>query len=125
MKPSIKDKARHKKDKCKTFGELISAARYGEREVDLSPIPTRVVKSQQVTVEEEKTPKWASEVCAAMAREVQSALASKPTPPPELRPPQADQYAPPTCFRCGQVGHIHRGCQNIPQTSPLGNATCL
>lgn len=30
-KPSIKDKARHKKEKCKTFGELISAARYGER----------------------------------------------------------------------------------------------
>ena len=125
LKPSIKDKARHKKDKCKTFGELISAAQYGEREVDLSPIPTRVVKSQQVTVEEEKTPKWASEVCAAMVREVQSALASKPTPPPELRPPQGDQYAPPTCFRCGQVGHIHRGCRNIPQTSPLGNATSL
>ena len=78
-KPSVKDKARHKKDECKTFGELISTARYGERKVDLSPIPTRVVKSQQVTVEEEKTPKWASEVCAAMAREVQSALASKPT----------------------------------------------
>ena len=31
LKSSIKDKARHKKDECKTFGELISAARYGER----------------------------------------------------------------------------------------------
>ena len=30
VKPSIKDKARYKKDECKTFGELISAARYGE-----------------------------------------------------------------------------------------------
>ena len=32
LKTSIKDKVRHKKDECKTFGELISAARYGERE---------------------------------------------------------------------------------------------
>ena len=122
LKPSIKDRARHKKDECKTFGELISAARYGEREVDLLPIPTRVVRSQQVTAEEEKTAKWASEFCAAMAREVQSALASKPTPPSELKPPQGDQYTPPTCFRCGQVGHIQRGCQNTPQTLPSGNA---
>ena len=122
LKPSTKDKARHKKDECKTFGELLSAVRYGEREVDLSPIPTPVVKSQQLTVEEEKTPKWASKFCAAMTREVQSAPASKPTPPPELRPPHGDQYAPPTCFRCGQVGHIQRGCRNIPQTSPSGNA---
>jgi len=30
LKPSIKDKARHKKDECKTFGEPISAAWYGE-----------------------------------------------------------------------------------------------
>ena len=121
LKPSIKDKARHKKDECKTFGELISTARYGERELHLSPIPTRVVKSQQVTAEEEKTPKWAREFCAAMAREVQSALASKSTPPSELTPPQGDQYTP-TCFRCRQVGHIQRGCRNTPQTSPSGNA---
>ena len=26
LKPSIKDKARHKKDECKTFGDCISAA---------------------------------------------------------------------------------------------------
>ena len=56
-KPSIKDKARHKK----MFGLFISATRCGEQEVDLSPIPKRVIKSQQVTAEEEKTPKWASE----------------------------------------------------------------
>ena len=40
LKLSIKDKARHKKDECKTLGKLISATRYGEREVDFSPIPT-------------------------------------------------------------------------------------
>ena len=51
LKPSIKDKAGLKKDECKKFGELISAARYGEREVDLSPILSRVVKSQQVTAD--------------------------------------------------------------------------
>lgn len=46
LKSSMKDKARHKKSECKTSGELISAARYGEREVDLSPMPKRVVKYQ-------------------------------------------------------------------------------
>ena len=45
--------------------------------------PASKVTVLTVTVEEEK-PKWASEFCAAMAREVQSALASKPTPAPEL-----------------------------------------
>ena len=55
LQPSIQDKASLKKDECKTFGELISTARYGDREVDLSPIPTRFVKSQ--TAEEKKTPK--------------------------------------------------------------------
>lgn len=128
LKPVIKDKARHKKDECKTFGELISAARYGEREVDLVLTPKRIVKSQQATVEEEKTPKWASEFCAAMAREVKSALDSKPTPPAEPKPrkqsggSQGDQYVLPTCFKCHQVGHIQRGCRNVPHTSPSGNA---
>ena len=78
LKPSIKDKARHKKDECKTFGELISAARYGERERLICCLFLQVVKSQQVTAEEEKTPKWASEFCAAMAREVQCALDLNP-----------------------------------------------
>ena len=50
------------------------------------PILKQVVKYQQATAEEEKAPKWASEFCAAMAREVKSALASKPTPPVELKP---------------------------------------
>lgn len=77
LKPVVKDKARHKKDECQTFGELISAARYGEREVGSVPVSKRVVKAQQATVEEEKNPKWATEFCAAMVSEFKSAFASK------------------------------------------------
>lgn len=128
LKSSIKDKVRHKKSECKTFGELISAAQYGEQEVDLSPMPKRVVNYQQATAEEEKAPKWASEFCATVAREVNCTLPSKPPPPAELKPfreqsrgPQGDQYSPPTSYRCGQVGHIQQGCRNVPYTSPLGN----
>lgn len=79
LKPLIKDKASHKKDECKTFAALISAAPHGEREVSLSPIPIHV-KSLQLTAEEEKSPKWASKFCAAKTRKVHSAFASKPTP---------------------------------------------
>ena len=35
LKESVKDKARHKKDSCKTFADLIVAARYGEKEANL------------------------------------------------------------------------------------------
>lgn len=37
LKPVIKGKARHKKDECKMSRELISTARYGEREVGSFP----------------------------------------------------------------------------------------
>lgn len=86
LKPVVKDKARHKKDECQTFGELISAARYREREVGSVPVSKRVVKAQQATVEEEKNRKWATEFCAAMVREVKSAFASKPVPSAEPKP---------------------------------------
>ena len=33
LKETEKDKARHRKDSCKTFANLIEAARYGEKEV--------------------------------------------------------------------------------------------
>ncbi|KAK3732649.1 hypothetical protein QZH41_001445 [Actinostola sp. cb2023] len=36
LRQGIKDKARHKKDQYKTFGELITAARYGEKEANNS-----------------------------------------------------------------------------------------
>lgn len=129
LKPVVKDKARHNKEECKTFGELISAARYGEREVGSAPIPKRVVKAQQATLDEEKPPKWASEFCAAMVREVKSAFAAKPAPPAKSDPPgqqrrepQGDEYTPPTCYRCGQVGHVQRGCRNLPPEQSSGNA---
>ena len=35
----IKDKARHKKESCKTFAELVVAARYGENEANLTQFP--------------------------------------------------------------------------------------
>ena len=47
-----------------------------------------------LNTEEEKTPKWASEFCAAMAREVLSALASKPTPSAELSIPRVQSGGP-------------------------------
>ncbi|CAB4012589.1 ATP-dependent DNA helicase PIF1 [Paramuricea clavata] len=64
IKESIKDKARHKKDNCKTFAELITAARYGEKELGSNHSG------------------WPTEV--------------------------------PTCYRCGQAGHIQIGCRNPP-----------
>ncbi|KAK3740127.1 hypothetical protein QZH41_010106, partial [Actinostola sp. cb2023] len=49
LRQGIKDKARHKKDQCKTFGELITAARYGEKEANNSTqAPKRVSRSNPV-----------------------------------------------------------------------------
>ena len=101
LKPVIKDKARHKKEECNTFSKLVSATRYGEREVGSAPIPKQVARVQQVTLEYEKPPKWASKFCAAMVREVKSAFASKSAPLAKPQPPrqqrgesQGDKYFP-------------------------------
>ena len=46
IKEPIKDKARHKKENCKTFAELITAARYGEKELGSILNPQRELRAQ-------------------------------------------------------------------------------
>ena len=48
LKESVKDKARHKKDSCKTFADLIAAARNGKKETNSAQIPRRVVCQNMV-----------------------------------------------------------------------------
>ena len=72
-----------------------------------------------------KPPKWFTQMYGSMLQEVKAV-----TPLPEantgrrmastrewgnqLNHGRSDLGSPPTCFRCGQVGHIRIGCQNTP-----------
>ena len=74
LKESVKDKARHKKESCKTFVKLNRAARHGEKEANLTQFPQRVVCQKFISktglMEMHEPPKWLPQVCSAMAREV-------------------------------------------------------
>ena len=137
LKENVKDKARHKKDSCKTFADLIVAARYGEKETTPFQAPRRVARQNNQASEvlgpngsDSRPPEWLAEVCSAMAREVRQALqpfTSNPSraenSPPRDRTPNYsrpnDQQSRqlPTCFRCGQKGHVRKGCRNTPLAS--------
>ena len=136
LKDSVKDKARHKKDSCKTFADLINAARYGEREINSTQGPKRSARVNQATAEENTNagpPSWLAEVCSA----VKETLAPQIQPSGPFRasgsrnqedprdPPQFFREDPnhrrqlPTCFRCGQIGHVRKGCRNPPQPEDM------
>ena len=126
----IKDKARHKKESCKTFAELVVAAHYGENEANLTQFRQRVVRQNFISetglMETHEPLEWLPQVCSAMAREVREAL----QPLINNRPGIQENSSPidgvratgysrnsselPTCCRCGQRGHVRKGCRNPP-----------
>lgn len=133
IRDPIKDKARHKKDGCKSFSELIMAARYGEKESNSTQFPKRSARSNQISVKEtqetqvendSKPPPWVAEVCS-MAREVNQMMKEQKwqsksehsnrgegAETPNWVPRNNYKSKAPTCFRCGQAGHIQIGCRN-------------
>ena len=64
LKESIKDKARHRKDSCKTFANLIAAVHYGEKETNSTQFPRQVARQDMVCRTElpqpEGPPEWLS-----------------------------------------------------------------
>lgn len=129
----IKDKARHKKDQCKSFAELITAARYGEKEITPTQAHKRVARSNQITKpdisEKQPTcnqtdanvePAWVKEVCS-LARDVRELVKDQKSTRPQGKRDSA--RGPVTCYRCGQQGHIQVGCRNPakPDNKPPGN----
>ena len=140
LKDIINDKARHRKDSCKTFSDLIAAARYGEKEALPSQATRKVARCIQASdVKEEaassqEPPARLAQVCAAMAREVREALKSERESDShpnhqtdqmrqrtQFRGGYRGQHDVPICYRCGQKGHVQKGCRNEPLQTPKGD----
>lgn len=77
----------------------------------------------------ETKPTWITEVCTVMAREVREVLKDQIKPADEKNTGNDQQRLRdssselPTCYRCGQVGHVQGGCRNIPfrENKPVQN----
>lgn len=139
LKGPIKDKARHRKDQCKNFAELITAARYGEKEAYGSNEAKYVGRAHQSVVEDsgesaqsipDNPPKWFNQ----MLQEVKAMASTVEIKQNEQssggwrrrnREPRGPAGDPPTCYRCGQVGHLKIGCRNVPinRNSTSGSAS--
>ena len=76
-------------------------------------------------LEPEGPPEWLSQMCSAMAREVREALqplTNSCSISTEVNFPSSggrsgyekDSLQLPTCYCCGQKGHVRRGCRNPP-----------
>ena len=137
LKESVKDKARHRKESCKTFGDLIMAARYGEHESNSTQAPKRSARMNQMTAEtpnqgpkdpSQDSQDWLKELCAAMAREVREAVQSEMNKSKGSWGSREDrmQVAKDSrgskdwdgvyeCYNCGQKGHVQIGCRNPPK----------
>lgn len=138
----IKDKTRHKKDSCQTFRQLIDAARHGEREAALTKSSKRVARQHQSMACETKKeptaqtdgtkPAWVKEICESVVKELTTAFAAQ-TPVSYVQSTSQHDHervnqgqiqrtpGPPRCFRCGQLGHVKKGCRNPPAAQPQGN----
>ena len=130
IRDPIKDKARHKKDACKTFAELITAARYGEKELCVQN-PRGVARSHQVSfpesqespkskanLAEPQAPAWVAEV-RSLAQEVRDFLKTngEQKRPAQNSVPSPNRERETVCYRCGQIGHVQIGCRNTPDAS--------
>ena len=78
LEGSVKDKTRHKKESCKTFAELIAAARYGEKQANSTQFPRRVARQNSISdtrlMETHELPEWLPQAFSVMAREVRETV---------------------------------------------------
>ena len=78
LKQPVKDKARNKKDKCKSFAELTSATRYGEKEVEYVGRTHQTVLDvphESAEVIPDNPPKGFTQMNGSMIREVKAVVA--------------------------------------------------
>ena len=128
LKGPIKDKARHRKDQCQSFTELITAARYGEKEAYGSNEAKYLERAQQSVVQDpeesarsnaDNPPKWFNQMLQEVKARASTVEARQNEQSSVVgrreawgsRRPGGD---PPACFRCEQASHLRIGCRNAP-----------
>ena len=132
--PEVRNACRHLKDTAGDFDHLVRLVRKGEQEVQATScrppkdhrpphpvVPVPATTPQPFSEALSNINSTLAELKVALRPTANNASSPKHTavPKPNTNPPPVRQQ-PVECFRCGEKGHISKGCRNPPKPKTNG-----